>query len=161
MSRTTGPATLAIGEVAGAAELVGAIVDRIADGALADGDRLPSTRALAQQTGLSRGTVVRAFDELAAAGFVASEHGSGTRVSRGAAQAARAGARTRGSEGSAGEASSSSPLPEPRRGRSPRDLRPGTPDATLVDDRAWRAAVRAAAAQGLAGLNPWEEPSPT
>ena len=65
MSRTSGPATLALGEVSGAAELVGAIVDRIADGALADGDRLPSTRALAQQTGLSRGTVVRAFDELA------------------------------------------------------------------------------------------------
>lgn len=161
MSRTARPGTLVVGEVSGAASLVEAIIGRIADGALADGDRLPSTRALAQQTGLSRGTVVRAFDELAAAGFVASEHGSGTRVSRGAAQAARAGARTRGSEGAAGEASSSSPLPEPRRGRSPRDLRPGTPDAALVDDRAWRAAVRAAAAQGLAGLNPWEEPSPT
>jgi len=160
MSRTARPGTLVVGEVSGAASLVEAIIGRIADGALADGDRLPSTRALAQQTGLSRGTVVRAFDEPAAAGFVASEHGSGTRVSRGAAQAARAGARTRGSEGAAGEASSS-PLPEPRRGRSPRDLRPGTPDAALVDDRAWRAAVRAAAAQGLAGLNPWEEPSPT
>lgn len=53
------------------------------------------------------------------------------------------------------------PIPEPRRGRSPRDLRPGTPDASLVEGRAWRAAVRAAAAEGLAGLNPWEEPSPT
>lgn len=156
-----GPATLVLGEVSGAAELVGAIIDSIADGALADGDRLPSTRALAQQTGLSRGTVVRAFDELAAAGFVASEHGSGTRVSRGAAQAARAGARTRGREDALATGSSSSPLPEPRRGRSPRDLRPGTPDAALVEDRAWRSAVRAAAAQGLAGLNPWEEPSPT
>ena len=155
------PATLALGEISGAADLVGAIIDRIADGALADGDRLPSTRALAEQTGLSRGTVVRAFDELAAAGFVASEHGSGTRVSRGAVQAARAGAHTRGSTGDAVEASSSSPPPEPRRGRSPRDLRPGTPDAALVDGRAWRSAVRAAAAQGLAGLNPWEEPSPT
>lgn len=161
MSRTAGPATLALGEVSTAAELVGGIVDRIADGALADGDRLPSTRALAQQTGLSRGTVVRAFDELAAAGFVDAAHGSGTRVSRGAAQAARAGARTRGGEGTAGQASSSSSLLEPRQGRSPRDLRPGTPDAALVDARAWRGAVRAAAAQGLAGLNPWEEPSPT
>ncbi len=160
MSRTSRPGTLVVGEVSGAAELVGAIIDRIADGALADGDRLPSTRALAEQTGLSRGTVVRAFDELAAAGFVASEHGSGTRVSKGAAQAARAGARTRTGEGAAGEASSSSPLPEPRSGRSPRDLRPGTPDAALVDDRAWRAAVRGAAAEGLAGVNPWEEPSP-
>lgn len=159
MARTARPATLVLGDIAGAADLVDAIIARIADGALADGDRLPSTRALAEQTGLSRGTVVRAFDELAAAGFVASEHGSGTRVSRGAAQAARAGARTRGS-GDVGVEASSSPLPEPRRGRSPRDLRPGTPDAALVDGRAWRSAVRAAAAQGLAGLNPWEEPSP-
>src|SRR5699024_3033287 len=75
-----------------------------------------------------------------------------------AAQAARAGARTRG--GGDGT-SSSSPVVEPRVGRSPRDLRPGIPDASLVDERAWRAAVRAAAAEGLAGLNPWEEPSPT
>ena len=159
MARTARPATLVLGDIVGAADLVDAIIARIADGALADGDRLPSTRALAEQTGLSRGTVVRAFDELAAAGFVASEHGSGTSVSGGAAQAARAGARTRGS-GEVGVEASSSPLPEPRRGRSPRDLRPGTPDATLVDGRAWRSAVRAAAAQGLAGLNPWEEPSP-
>ena len=143
------PGTLVLGEVTGAAELVGAIIDRIADGALADGDRLPSTRALAQQTGLSRGTVVRAFDELAAAGFVSSRQGSGTRVSTGAGLAARAGARTRGAgeatlttggarsaggarsvggarsagggtrpgDGAAGEALSSSPLPEPRRRR--------------------------------------------
>ena len=161
MSRTARPGALVLGQVSGAADLVDAIIERIADGALADGDRLPSTRALAEQTGLSRGTVVRAFDELAAAGFVASEHGSGTRVSRGAAQAARAGARTRRSDGTAAEASSSSPLPETRRGRSPRDLRPGIPDAALVEERAWRSAVRAAAAQGLAGVNPWEEPSPT
>ena len=100
MPRNVRPGTLVLGEVTGAAELVGAIIDRIADGALADGDRLPSTRALAQQTGLSRGTVVRAFDELAAAGFVSSRQGSGTRVSTGAGLAARAGARTRG----AGEA---------------------------------------------------------
>src|SRR5699024_3638929 len=151
---------------------------------VADGDRLPSTRALAEQTGLSRGTVVRAFDELSAAGFVVSTQGSGTRVAAGAGQAARAGARTRGVSRTS---SSSSPLmrqgtrtsspevpaattaspappapapPAPRRGRSPRDLRPGIPDASLIDDRAWRSAVRAAAAQGLAGLNPWEEPSP-
>lgn len=157
MARTARTGSLVLGGVAGAEELVGAIIDRIAGGALVDGDRLPSTRALAEQTGLSRGTVVRAFDELSAAGFVASEHGSGTRIASGAVQAARAGARTRGQ----GEASSSSPGPRPRTGRSPRDLRPGIPDAALVDERAWRAAMRAAAAEGLAGLNPWEEPSPT
>ncbi|MCF8586995.1 aminotransferase-like domain-containing protein [Gordonia liuliyuniae] len=156
MPRNPGPGSLVLGDVAGAADLVNAIVDRIADGALTDGDAVPSTRVLARQTGLSRGTVVRAFDELAAAGFISSTHGSGTRVSGGATQAARAGARTRGRD----EAGPGLTV-EPRRGRSHRDLRPGIPDATLVDARAWRSAVRTAAVGGLAGLNPWEEPSPT
>ncbi|MFD4368043.1 PLP-dependent aminotransferase family protein [Rhodococcus sp. NPDC058521] len=155
MARTARPGSLVLAEVSGAADLVGSIVDRIADGVLFDGDRLPSSRALAQQTGVSRGTVVRAFDELAAAGFVVSEHGSGTRVSEGAALAARAGARTRGRDGTAPAANF-----ERRQGRSLRDLRPGIPDATLVDGRAWRRAVRTAAGEGMAGLNPWEEPSP-
>ncbi|MFI8696199.1 PLP-dependent aminotransferase family protein [Dietzia maris] len=188
MARTARSGSLVVGQVSGAAELADAIIDLVAGGSVADGDRLPSTRALAEQTGLSRGTVVRAFDELSAAGFVVSTQGSGTRVAAGAGQAARAGARTRGVSRTS---SSSSPLmrqgtrtsspevpaattaspapapappapvpPAPRRGRSPRDLRPGIPDASLIDDRAWRSAVRAAAAQGLAGLNPWEEPSP-
>ncbi|WP_256820177.1 PLP-dependent aminotransferase family protein [Dietzia sp. Die43] len=183
MARTARSGSLVVGQVSGAAELADAIIDLVADGSVADGDRLPSTRALAEQTGLSRGTVVRAFDELSAAGFIVSTQGSGTRVAAGAGQAARAGARTRG----VSRTSSSSPLirqgtrtsspevpaattappappapatPTLRRGRSPRDLRPGIPDASLVDERAWRSAVRAAAAQGLAGLNPWEEPSP-
>lgn len=155
MARTARPGSLVLGEVTGAADLVGAIVERIADGALADGDRLPSTRALAEQTGVSRGTVVRAFDELAAAGFVVSARGSGTRVSAGAGQAARAGARTRG-----GSDGAPVPVAQPRAGRSPRDLRPGIPDAGLVDPRAWRRAVRAATAEGMTGVNPWEEPSP-
>ncbi|KXO90522.1 PLP-dependent aminotransferase family protein [Tsukamurella pseudospumae] len=155
MTRTAASGSLVLGEIAGATELVGAIVQRIADGALSDGDRLPSSRALAEQAGVSRGTVVRAFDELAAAGFIVAQHGSGTRISDGAAVAARAGARTRGVA-----PTPSTPDPAPRQGRSPRDLRPGIPDAALIDERAWRRAVRAAAG-GMAGVNPWEEPSPT
>ncbi|MBB1031837.1 winged helix-turn-helix transcriptional regulator, partial [Dietzia sp. SLG310A2-38A2] len=89
MARTARPGSLVLGEVSGTAGLVDAIIDLISDGSLADGDRLPSTRALAQQTGLSRGTVVRAFDELSAAGFVDAAQGSGTRVAAGAGQAAR------------------------------------------------------------------------
>ncbi|BDD83265.1 GntR family transcriptional regulator [Tsukamurella pulmonis] len=154
MARTADSASLVLGEIAGASDLVRVIVERIAGGALADGDRLPSTRAVAEQAGISRGTVVRAFDELAAAGFIVSRHGSGTRISDGAAVAARAGARTRGVD----EAPSES-VAAPRQGRSPRDLRPGIPDAALIDERAWRRAVRAAAG-GMAGVNPWEEPSP-
>ncbi|CAM3605597.1 aminotransferase-like domain-containing protein [Tsukamurella ocularis] len=155
MARTATSGPLVLGRITGVTDLVRVIVDRIADGALSDGDRLPSTRALAEQAGVSRGTVVRAFDELAAAGFIVSRHGSGTRISDGAAVAARAGARTRGAD----EDPSESVVP-PRQGRTRRDLRPGIPDAALIDERAWRRAVRAAAG-GMAGVNPWEEPSPT
>ncbi|MBM7368253.1 aminotransferase-like domain-containing protein [Gordonia hydrophobica] len=155
MARTAPSPSLVLPEVSGTAGLVSAVLERIADGVLTDGDQLPSSRALAEQTGLSRGTVVRAFDELAAAGFVVSRHGSGTRVSVGAVQAARAGARTREPD-----SPPSTTAFAPRRGRPLRDLRPGIPDATLIDERAWRRAVRTATSGGMSGLNPWEEPSP-
>ena len=157
MSRTTRHVHLALGEVASAPDVVDAVVEQIAAGALGDGDWLPASRALAAQTGLSRGTIVRAYDELAAAGFISTRAGSGTRVSEGAGQAARAGARTRGNE--AGGEHEEIESPKPGQARSPRDLRPGIPDATLVNHKAWRRAVRAAAGESLIGVNPWEEPS--
>lgn len=42
--------------------------------------RLPSTRELARRCGLSRGTVVAAFEQLHSEGYVEGEVGSGTRV---------------------------------------------------------------------------------
>jgi GntR family transcriptional regulator / MocR family aminotransferase len=52
----------------------------ILDGRLAAGARLPSTRAVAQQTGLARQTVVEAFEQLIAEGYVDSRPASGTYV---------------------------------------------------------------------------------
>jgi len=52
----------------------------ILDGQLRQGVRLPSTRDLAAQYGLSRGTVVAAFAQLDAEGYTSSLVGSGTRV---------------------------------------------------------------------------------
>jgi GntR family transcriptional regulator/MocR family aminotransferase len=52
----------------------------IADGALAPGDRLPSTRTLAEEVGLSRSTVEVVFDDLVAAGLVERRQGSGSIV---------------------------------------------------------------------------------
>ncbi|SFJ28159.1 transcriptional regulator, GntR family [Albimonas pacifica] len=49
-------------------------------GALAPGDRLPSTRSLAASLGISRGTVVEAFDQLRAEGVLDAKVGAGTRV---------------------------------------------------------------------------------
>jgi GntR family transcriptional regulator/MocR family aminotransferase len=52
----------------------------IIDGRLKSGARLPSTRNLAAQYGLARGTVVMAFQQLQAEGFVSSEVSAGTFV---------------------------------------------------------------------------------
>lgn len=52
----------------------------IREGRLAAGERLPSTRRLAEQLGVSRGTVVEGFEQLRAEGYLESVVGSGTRV---------------------------------------------------------------------------------
>src|SRR5690349_705703 len=54
----------------------------ILDGRLRPGSRLPATRDLAQAYGLSRATIVAAFDQLKAEGYVEGKAGSGTYVSQ-------------------------------------------------------------------------------
>lgn len=54
----------------------------IVAGHLTPGTRLPATRHLAEQYGLSRGTVVAAFEQLRAEGYTAPRTGSGTYVCR-------------------------------------------------------------------------------
>ncbi|HET6436815.1 MAG TPA: PLP-dependent aminotransferase family protein [Anaeromyxobacter sp.] len=58
----------------------GAIRDAIRAGKLRLGTELPSSRALARDLGLSRGTVVEAYGQLVAEGYLASRMGSGTVV---------------------------------------------------------------------------------
>ena len=50
----------------------------ILDGRLQPGARLPATRDLAREYGLSRGTIVAAFEQLASEGYVEGKTGSGT-----------------------------------------------------------------------------------
>jgi GntR family transcriptional regulator / MocR family aminotransferase len=54
----------------------------IVEGRLRPGMRLASTRELAKQYGLARGTVVNAFDQLKAEGYIEGSVGSGTYVSK-------------------------------------------------------------------------------
>ena len=54
----------------------------ILDGRLRAGSRLPATRDLARQYGLSRGTIVSAFEELKSEGYVVGTVGSGTYVNK-------------------------------------------------------------------------------
>ncbi len=61
--------------------LYAALRGDILGGRLRPGSRLPATRDLATQYGLSRGTVVSAFEELKSEGYLHGSRGSGTYVS--------------------------------------------------------------------------------
>jgi GntR family transcriptional regulator/MocR family aminotransferase len=94
-------------------------------GRLAAGERLPSSRALADQLGVSRGVVVEAYGQLAAEGYLAVRPGAAPRVAAAAVAAPGAGAvRTAA--------------------RARYDLRVGTPDLALFPRVAWAAAQRRA-----------------
>jgi GntR family transcriptional regulator/MocR family aminotransferase len=61
-------------------QLADGLRDAIRTGRLAPHTRLPSTRVLAADLGVSRRLVVDAYAQLVAEGFLLSRHGSGTRV---------------------------------------------------------------------------------
>ncbi|MBF6205497.1 PLP-dependent aminotransferase family protein [Streptomyces gardneri] len=98
-------------------------------GPLRGGDRLPSTRALADRLGVSRTVVSTAYDQLHAEGWINGRRGSGTYLTTAPADMP---ART---------ISSSSTDAAPRLF----DLSPGAPCVEAIDPAAWRRAWRAAA----------------
>ena len=60
--------------------IVASLQRAIRDGRLAPGARLPSSRALAGDLGVARGTVAEAYDQLVVEGWLVARHGSGTAV---------------------------------------------------------------------------------
>ncbi|MGS0897046.1 MocR-like pyridoxine biosynthesis transcription factor PdxR [Burkholderia stagnalis] len=89
-------------------QLAQAVREAVRRGDVRPGDTLPSTRLLAASLQVSRGTVVDAYAQLVAEGFLESHGGAGTRVANALAESPAAGARaaTRRSAARAG-------LPEP------------------------------------------------
>jgi GntR family transcriptional regulator/MocR family aminotransferase len=142
MTRTATPVNFAL-ELRGragprASQVAHALIDAIADGQIHDGDRLPSTRTLAATFGLARTSVVAAFEELIAAGFLVARPGGSTYVEQGAAAAARA--------GTFGGAPAPAAPASPAHDRPARyDLRPGYADTGLISARDWTRAMRLAA----------------
>src|SRR5258707_14811613 len=61
-------------------QLANGLRDAIRTGGLAPATRLPSTRLLAADLGVSRRLVVEAYSQLTAAGFLLRRHGAGTRL---------------------------------------------------------------------------------
>ncbi|MGC9537053.1 PLP-dependent aminotransferase family protein [Streptomyces sp. UG1] len=105
-----------------------ALRDAVRDGRLAPGARLPATRRLASELGISRNTVKAAYDQLVAEGYLTARQGSGTRVASLPALAAE-------------------PPEASARARVPRfDLRPGSPDVGAFPAAAWLRALRRAIA---------------
>jgi GntR family transcriptional regulator/MocR family aminotransferase len=107
------------------AQLEAQLRDAVRSGRLAAGERLPSSRALAAELGVSRGVVVEAYGQLAAEGYLAVRPGAAPRVAAGATAAIA--------------------RPVEHAPSQPRyDLRPGTPDLALFPRAAWAAAQRRA-----------------
>lgn len=109
----------------------------VESGVLRPGDPLPSTRGIAARLGVSRGSVVAAFDQLHGEGWLTADRGA-TRVDPDLAPHLGATVTTR-----------IHPVTEPEPpapgALDAIDLRPGQPDVSRVVDAAWRAAWRDAA----------------
>ena len=109
--------------------LEAALREAIRSGRLHPGARLPGSRSLAADLGISRGTVVQAYTQLIAEGWLTGTTGSGTRV------ADLPGA---GSVAGSGEDLS------PTAARLAVDLRPGRPDLSSFPRTDWATSVRRA-----------------
>ncbi|HEX2317237.1 MAG TPA: winged helix-turn-helix domain-containing protein, partial [Thermomonospora sp.] len=62
------------------AQIAAALRSAVREGRLTAGTRLPSSRDLARDLGVSRGVAVTAYEQLVAEGFLTSRRGDGTRV---------------------------------------------------------------------------------
>ncbi|WNZ13258.1 PLP-dependent aminotransferase family protein [Streptomyces sp. 11x1] len=111
--------------------LQAALREAIRSGRLARGTRLPASRELAADLGVSRGLVTEAYEQLVAEGYLRSGRGAGTWV--GAAVRTTAPPRARDL------------APRPPGARA--DFVPGTPDLSLFPRAAWAAAQRGVLAE--------------
>jgi GntR family transcriptional regulator/MocR family aminotransferase len=100
--------------------------------------RLPSSRALGVELGVSRRLVVEAYEQLTAEGYLVAVRGSGTRV----APARGSSPSDSPSVGDGAEATPSAAAPAVAI-----DLFPGAPDLSIFPRRAWGRALRRALAE--------------
>ncbi len=138
----------------------------LADGRLAAGERLPSSRALAGLLGVSRTVVTAAYSQLFAEGWLEGRHGSGTYVAPGApgtpggapwpGPGAPPGIPPGSRRPPAGSAAAAAGPGQAAPAGPPRvNLRPGIPWVAGIDQAAWRRAWRRAAAQPVSS---WPDP---
>jgi GntR family transcriptional regulator/MocR family aminotransferase len=115
--------------------LEAALREAIRSGRLHPGARLPGSRSLAADLGISRGTVVQAYAQLIAEGWLTGTTGSGTRV---------ADLPGPGPAGGSAPAAGAGDDPAPATARLAVDLRPGRPDLSSFPRTDWASSVRRA-----------------
>jgi GntR family transcriptional regulator / MocR family aminotransferase len=127
------------------AQLEADLRDSIRSGRLRPGVRLPSSRALGAELGVSRRLVVEAYEQLGAEGYLVSAQGSGTRVAPGGAETPSTSAGGTAPTTTGGTVGSPDAPAAPAAGGI--DLFPGAPDLALFPRRAWGRAQRRALAE--------------
>jgi len=124
-----------------AAQVASQLRTAILNGIVQPEHTLPATRRLAQELGISRGVVVRAFEQLSGEGFLVSNGAGGTQVA------------VRPDIKVLPPASKEPPRTPPQTDLV--DLTPGRPSGAPFQDRQWRAAWKSAVAgQGMVQLPP-------
>ena len=114
-----------------------AVRGRILSGGIPAGTRLPASRKLAEELGVSRTTIVAAYDQLIAEGFASSKPGSGVFVSD--VQSVEPAQRDRAPRLEPAQIETASPVP------AVRPFQPGQLDVRLFPFRQWARAVARAA----------------
>ncbi len=134
-----------------------ALLDAVRSGRLAVGERLPPTRSLAADLGVSRTTVATAYDRLSAEGFLTARVGAGTFV----ADAARP-VRTPGRGSDLAPRPGWHQRPHQTSGATAKpefDFRVGIPDALLFPFDTWRRLVTAELRVGAHDLGVYADPA--
>ncbi|MCK1795545.1 PLP-dependent aminotransferase family protein [Streptomyces sp. XM4193] len=129
------------------AGLTRSLREAVRGGRLAPGTRLPSSRHLAADLGIARNTVVEAYGDLVAEGWLTARQGAATRVA----------------EQHGAGAAPVPPKPVDRGQPAPppvgrHDLRPGRPDVSSFPRAAWLAAARRAVSAAPAGSLAYGDP---
>lgn len=117
--------------------------DGIVTGRLAVGDRLPSSRDLAIELGVSRHTVTTVYGRLTAEGYVEGRAGGGSVVSRAATASSHRRKTSALAARHALRQAAVESVDNPAPSASQFDLRSGVPDARLFPLQAWRQSVAA------------------
>ena len=132
------------------------LLDAVRSGRLEPGERLPPTRTLAADLGVSRTTVATAYDRLVAEGFLTARVGAGTFVAD-AARPVRS--RRRGTDLAPRPAWDLEPHPTSGSTAKPvHDFRVGIPDARLFPFDTWRRLVTAELRVGAHDLGVYADP---